>query len=50
MLSYCSKYGENTESKNPKFAKTNKGKIMLSVKCAVCEVKNQNLSKKKLVD
>ena len=29
MLSYCLKCGKNTESKNPKVAKTKKGRIML---------------------
>ena len=48
MLSYCLKRRKNTESKNPKVAKTNKRRIMLSSKCAVCDSdKNQSLSKNK---
>ena len=42
MLSYCVKYGKNTESKNPRVIKTNKGKLMLSLKCALCDSKNQD--------
>ena len=52
MLSYyCLKCRKNTESKNPKVAKTKKGRIMLLSKRAVCIVKNRNsLKSKKLVD
>ena len=51
MLSYCFKCRKNTESKNPKVARTKNGRIMLLSKCAVCDTKKQNLSKsKKLVD
>ena len=35
MLYYCSKCRNNTESKNPKVAKTKNGRIMLLSKCAV---------------
>ena len=35
MLSYCLKCRKNTESKNPKFAMTKNGRIMLLSKCAV---------------
>ena len=51
MLSYCLKCRKNTESKNPKFARTKNGRIMLyqNVQCVIA--KNQNLSNsKKLVD
>ena len=51
MLSYYLKYRKNTEIKNPKFASTKSGRIMLLSKCAVRDSKNWNLSKtKKLVD
>ena len=52
MLSYCLKRRKkSTKSKNPKVARTKNGRIMLLSKCAVCDCKNQNLSKsKKLVD
>ena len=33
----------NTESKNPKVARTKKGRIMPLSKCAVCASKNRNL-------
>ena len=39
MLLYCLKCRKNTESKNPKVAKTRNGKIMLLSKCAVCDSK-----------
>ena len=35
MLSYCLNCRKNTESKNPKVAKTRNGRIMLLSKCAV---------------
>ena len=51
MLLYCLKHRKNTESKNPKVLRTKNGRIMLSSKYAVCDSKNQNLSKsKKLAD
>ena len=37
ILSYCLKCRKNTESKNPKVAKTLNGKIMLLSKCSVCD-------------
>ena len=43
MLLYCLKCRKNTESKNPKSAKTKNGRIMLS---SVCDSKNG----RKLVD
>ena len=45
MLSYCVKCRKNTESKNPKVARTNNGKIMLSSKCAVCDSKKSKFIK-----
>ena len=36
MLSYCLKCRKNTESKNPKVARTKNGRIMLLSKCAKC--------------
>ena len=47
MLFYCLKCRKNTESKNPKVAKTKNGRIMLLSKCS----KNVNFIKnKKLKD
>ena len=51
ILSYCLKCKKNTESKDPKVARTRNGRIilLLNVQCGI--VKNQNLSKsKKLVN
>ena len=39
MLSYCLKYRKNTESKNPKVARTKNGRIMLLSKCAIFDSK-----------
>ena len=39
MLSYFLKSTKNTESKNPKVGRTNKGRIMLLSKCTVCDGK-----------
>ena len=39
MLLYCLKWRKNTESKNPKVARTKNRKIMLLTKCAVCDSK-----------
>ena len=47
MLLYCLKGRKNTKSKNPKFVKTNNGRIMLLSNCACAVVKNQDFSKKK---
>ena len=46
MLSYCLKCRKNTESKNPKAARTKNGRIMLLSKFAVCDLSNN----KKAVD
>ena len=39
MLSYYLKCSKNTESKNPKIARTKNGRIMILSKCAVCDTK-----------
>ena len=39
MLSYCLKCRKNTESTNPKVARTKNSKIMPLLKCAVCDRK-----------
>ena len=39
MLLYCLKWRKNTESKNPKVARTKNRKTMLLTKCAVCDSK-----------
>ena len=45
LLYYCLKCRKNTESKNPKVAKTKNGRIMLLSKCAVCDSKNSKFIK-----
>ena len=45
MLSYCLKCRKNTESKNPKVARTKNGRIMLLSKCAVCDNKKSKFIK-----
>ena len=45
MLSYCLKCRKNTESKNPKVAKTKNRRIMLLSKCAVCDSKKSKFIK-----
>ena len=51
MWSYWFKWRKNTEYKNPKFVMSKNGRVMLLLKCTVCNSKNQNLLKnKKLVD
>ena len=37
MLSYCLKCRKNTETKNPKVARTKNGRIILLSKCTVCD-------------
>ena len=50
MLSYCLRCREKTDSKNLKLVKKNKEKRKILSTCAVCNVKNWDLSKnKKLV-
>ena len=43
MLSYCLKCRKNTESKNPKVARTKNRRIMLLSKCAMCDSKKLKL-------
>ena len=45
MLSYCLKCTKNTESKNPKIARTKNGRIMLLSKCAACDSKKSKFIK-----
>ena len=45
MLSYCLKCRKNTESKNPKVARTKNGRIMLLSKCVVCDSKKSKFIK-----
>ena len=46
MLSYyCLKCRKDTESKNPKVARTKNGKIMLLSRCAVCDSKKSKFIK-----
>ena len=45
MKSYCLKYRKDTENINPKVSKTNNNRIMVLSKCAIWEVKNQDLIK-----
>ena len=45
LLYYCLKCRKNTESKNPKVAKTKNGRIMLLSKCAVRDSKNSKFLK-----
>ena len=47
MLLYCLKCRKNTESKNPKVARTRYRRIMLLSKCAVCDSKKLNIFKQK---
>ena len=44
MLSYCLKC-RKVQEKSPKVVKTNKGKIMLSSKCAFCNSKKPKFTK-----
>ena len=45
MLLYCLKCRKNTESKNPKVARSKNGRIMLLSKCAVCDSKKSKFIK-----
>ena len=45
MLSYCLRCRKNTESKNPKVAKTKSRRIMLLLKWAVCDSKKSKFIK-----
>ena len=42
---YCLKCRKNTESKNPKVARTKNGRIMLLSKCAMCDSKKSKFIK-----
>ena len=48
MLSPCLKCRKNTESKNPKVARTKNGRIMLLSKCAVCDSKRSKFIKEQV--
>ena len=45
MLSYCLKWRTTTESKNPRVAEANEEKLMLLLKCAVCDSRKARFSK-----
>ena len=45
MLSYCLKCRKNTESKNPKVARTKNGRIRLLSKCIVYDSKKSEFIK-----
>ena len=45
MLSHSLKCRKNTESKNPKVARTKNRRIMLLSKCAVCDSKKSKFIK-----
>ena len=45
MLSYCLKRRKNTESKNPKVARTKNGRIMLLSICSACKSKKSKFLK-----
>ena len=45
MLSHSLKCRKNTESKNPKVARTKNRRIMLLSKCAVCDSKESKFIK-----
>ena len=49
MFCYCLMYRKNTESKNPKVAKTKNIRIRPLSKCEVCDSQNRTY-KKNLVD
>ena len=44
-MSYCLKCRKNTESKNPKVARTKNERIMLLSKCKVCDTKKSKFIK-----
>ena len=49
MLLYCLKCRKNTESKNPKVAKTKNERIMLLSKCVMCGGKKPKFIKQQEV-
>ena len=46
MSSYCLNCRKNTEIKNPKVRRTKNGRIMLLLKCIVCDSKKSKFMKK----
>ena len=46
MLPYCLKYKKGTESIDPKFSATSKGRTMILAKCAICSSKKSKFLKK----
>ena len=46
MSSYCLKCRKNTKSINPRVSKTNNGKIMILLKCAICGSKKSRFIKR----
>ena len=49
MLSCCSKYRKNTESKNQKTPKTKNGRLTILSRWAVCNSKNSKSTKQQEV-
>ena len=49
MLWYCLKCKKNTESKNPKVARSKNRRIMLLSKCTVCDDKKSKFIKEQEV-
>ena len=47
MFWYCLECQKNTESNNPKVARTKNGRIMLLSKCALCHSKKSKFIKSK---
>ena len=45
MLSYCLKCSKSAENKNPKVVGTKDGRIMLLLKCEVCDSKKSGFIK-----
>ena len=45
MKSYCLKCRKNTENISPRVSKTSDGRTMVLSKYAICDSKNQSLSK-----
>ena len=45
MLLHCLKCRKNTESKNPKVARTKNGRLMHLSRCAVCDSKKSKFIK-----
>ena len=46
MLSYCLKCKKNTKNINPRVSKTNNGRTMPLLKCAICGSKKSRFIKK----